>query len=280
LRSVGPRNVVHAHMTAAELPAAILKRRMAARLVVTRHFVTHRGRSLPGRAAAAVIERRIDLQVATSEIVARATPTPCVVIHNGVRPSSVAVPREPVVLLLQRLEQEKDAATAVRAWAQSGLAASGWRLVICGTGTQETALRALVAELGVASSVRFAGFTDDPRGALRAASILLAPALADSFGLAVVEAMAEGTPVVATQAGAHPETLGADGCYFPPGDAAACAAELVRLAGDEAERERRGARLRERQRAEFSIARHVDRLEQEYRRLLATALPLGGEHAG
>ena len=269
LRGLGANDVVHAHMTAAELPAALLKRRLGARLIVTRHFATPRGRSTPGRIAAGVIERRMDLQLAISAFVADATPSPCVVVHNGVRESDQDARRERVVVMLQRLEPEKDTATALRAWAASGLAAQDWRLVVCGTGSAKDALRALAADLGIEDTVTFAGFVDDPRAALRNAEIMLATATAEPFGLAVVEAMAEGTPVVATRAGAHPETLGDDGVYFAPGDGDGCAAQLVRLAKSDGERRAIGDRLRDRQRAMFSIAAHVDQLETLYREQLA-----------
>ncbi len=53
---------------------------------------------------------------------------------------------------------------------------------------------------------------------LAGASILLAPAPREPFGLSVVEAMAHGLPVVAAGGGAHLETVGDDGLLFPRGD--------------------------------------------------------------
>jgi glycosyltransferase involved in cell wall biosynthesis len=265
LRAMGSADIVHAHMTAAELPAALLKRRAGARLIVTRHFATPRGRSAAGRLAAAVIERRMDMQLAISQFVADATSSPCIVLHNGARVSEQVAQRDRVVVTLQRLEPEKDTGTALRAWAASGLAARDWRLVVHGTGSAEPELRALATELGIEDTVTFAGFVDDPRTALRGAEVMLATARAEPFGLAVVEAMAEGTPVIATRAGAHPETLGQDGAYFAPGDVEGCAAQLVRLAESEVQRRALGDRLRERQRTMFSIAAHVDNLEALYR---------------
>jgi glycosyltransferase involved in cell wall biosynthesis len=271
LRSIGRCDLVHAHMTAAELPAALLKRRLGARLVVTRHFATRRGRSAAGRLATRVIEGRIDLQLAISRFVADSTRTPSVVLYNGVPDSDRTEPRTPVVVMLQRLEREKDTGTALRAWAASGLGATGWRLVLHGTGAEQEALRALTTSLGIDDSVAFAGFTDDARATLRRAQLMLATATAEPFGLAVVEAMAEGTPVIATRAGAHPETLGADGVFFAAGDGDGCAAQLVRLAAAPDERRTVGERLRQRQRDLFSIGAHVDRLVNLYHAQLAGA---------
>lgn len=269
---VGRCDVVHAHMTAAELPAAVLKVFRRQRLVITRHFATQRGRSVPGRVVARFIERQLDVQIAISRYVADSTDSPCVVIHNGVTPSDRSLPRDQVVLVLQRLQQEKDTALALRAWAQSGQLGAGWRLVIRGRGAEEPALRALANDLGVTASVDFAGFTDEPRLALARAAALLATARAEPFGLAVVEAMAEATPVIASNSGAHPETLGADGVYFAAGNVTECAAALARLAASPITRAEVGERLRKRQRELFSVSAHVDRLEREYQ-LMSTSDP-------
>jgi glycosyltransferase involved in cell wall biosynthesis len=166
--------------------------------------------------------------------------------------------------MMQRLEPEKDTSTALRAWAASGLSREGWQLMIYGRGSEEAALQSVTRARAIADSVTFAGFTADARGVLRGAEIMLATAVAEPFGLAVVEAMAEGTPVVATFAGAHPETLGDEAAYFPPGNVEICAAQLQRLARSPAERRAIGDRAQQRQRRLFSIEAHVDRLERLY----------------
>jgi glycosyltransferase involved in cell wall biosynthesis len=259
------QDVVHAHMTAAELPAAVLKRRLGGRLVVTRHFPFPRGSTLPGRLARPLIARQVNVQIAVSHFVAANVEGASVVIHSGVA-ASARVPevRENTVLVLQRLEPEKDTATALRAWARAGLARCGWRLIIHGRGRDEAALRSLAAALGIDAWVDFAGFTDEPRAALARSGLLLATTPREAFGLAVVEAMAEATPVVAAAGGAHPETLGEAGAYFEPGDADACAECLTRLAGSASQRQASGAALRDRQRAEFTVTGHTDQLEAVY----------------
>jgi glycosyltransferase involved in cell wall biosynthesis len=187
-----------------------------------------------------------------------------VVIHNGIAPSDLSSPRTPTVGVLQRLEPEKGTDLALRAWAASRLGEVGWRLVVHGRGSQQNALEALAWKLNVAESVTFAGFVPDARAALASCGIFLATAPAEPFGLAVVEAMSVATPVVAADGGAHRETLGEEGRYFPPGDVDACAAQLRRLSADSAERTRIGKSLRQRQRAMFSVTTHVDHLEQVY----------------
>lgn len=265
LRMLPRQDVVHAHMTAAELPAALFKRRLGGRLVVTRHFPTSRGSTLLGRLAAPVIARQVDVQIAISHFVAAHVEGTSTVIHNGVAPSTRdPVPRDNTVLVLQRLAPEKDTATALHAWARAGLGRCGWRLIIHGRGSEQAALRSLTTELAINASVDFAGFTDEPRMALASAGLLLATAPQEPFGLAVVEAMAESTPVLAAAGGAHLETLGDAGAYFEPGDADECAERLTHLAGSEGERQTLGTALRDRQRAAFTLTEHADRLEAVY----------------
>lgn len=272
LRRCGDADVIHAHMTAAEVPAALLKGR--ARLIVTRHFAARRGRSLVGRLARSFVARRVDLQIAISRFVAVHVDGPSTVIHSGVRSAAEApVDRARIVLMLQRLEPEKDTATAIHAWAKTGLAEQGWQLLIQGQGSEQDALETLAYDLGVGGSVVFAGYTEHPQVVLAQVSILLATTPAEGFGLAVVEAMAAGTPVIAASSGAHHETLGELGVYFAAGDSASCAKALLALSGDEARRASLGALLQKRQQSLFSVGVHLDALERAYSRYRTAQMP-------
>ena len=93
---------------------------------------------------------------------------------------------------------------------------------------------------------------------VRSAQVACVPSLYEGFSLPAAEAMATGTPLVATTGGAIPEVAGPDGetCLaVPPGDAGALAAALGRLLGDPALRARLGAAGRERVLARFTWAR-------------------------
>ena len=92
----------------------------------------------------------------------------------------------------------------------------------------------LIAELGLADIVHISnGLSDEEVAALFAsADIACIPSLYEGFSLPAVEAMASGTPIVASRAGALPEVLGADGeCadLVTPGDVGELAVALVRL---------------------------------------------------
>lgn len=262
-------DVVHVHMTAAELAAVAARPWHRAPLVSTRHFPDRRGRRLPWLVSR-VLRRALAEQIAISGYVAGMIGEPSVLIYNGV-PERDPVPLEaPMLLMMQRLEPEKDPALGLRAWAESGLANSGWRLTVAGDGQLQGALCSLAKELGVSSSVSFLGRVTKTDALLETSSILLAAAPAEPFGLTVVEAMAHGVPVVAANGGAHRETVGGEGLLFAPGDAAAASEHLVALAKDPMRRRAEGERLRRRQQSLFSLDRHVDALEGVYSAVVRT----------
>ena len=236
-------------MTAAELPAALLRRRNGGRFDLTQHFASYRPRTFAGRCARAFARRRVDRVVAISQFVAEALGEETVVVYNGTAPSAAdRRSRSKTVVVMQRLEAEKDTGTALRAWAAANLGEEGWRLLIYGRGSQLESLTTLAAELGIEGSVEFGGFCDEPRQVLADAGIFLATASAEPFGLAVVEAMAEGAAVIAARGGAHVETLGLDAPMFDPGDWAQCAELLLAFSKDPGTRSEWGKHLQKRQR--------------------------------
>lgn len=171
------------------------------------------------------------------------------------------------LLYAGRIDPRKGIDTAVRALA---LLPGDATLAIHGSGDGEhrAELEALARDLGVASRLSFAV---TPRSMLaavyRSADALVFPSSWDEpFGLVPIEAMACGTPVVATMAGGASEFL-ADGgnCLaFRPGDADGLAAALRRLAADEQLR----ARLRSGGLAtagELTVDRVADRLLDQHR---------------
>ncbi len=206
----GPRpDVVHAHMTAADAAAALTRPLIRRPVVSTLHFAHGRGHSAATRALYRALRPAITYEVAISRYVADAAGGE--VILNGipdVGPPPDPADRRPVVLMAQRLEAEKRTDVALRAWQRSGLATRGWELHLAGEGAERARLADLARDLGVDASVRFLGRVDDVPERMRRASLFLATADAEPFGLAVVEAMAAALPAVAADAGGHRETIG------------------------------------------------------------------------
>jgi glycosyltransferase involved in cell wall biosynthesis len=268
----GPRpDVLHTHMTAADIatigPAALMRRPV----VSTLHFAGGRGHSALTRLAYRSLRAGLGVEVAVSDYVALTAPgNPRVVTMGIPAPIPVTaddvVARQPVVLVAQRLEREKATDVAIQAWKRSGLAEEGWRLVVAGRGAERAQLEALAEQLGAAESIDFVGHDPDVLARMATASILLAPRPDEAFGLTVVEAMAAGLPVVAAAGGGHLETLGpvTPETLFVPGDVDGAATRLRILALDPARRAAVSRRVQERFEARFRIERHVDDLEALY----------------
>ena len=267
LRRNGGVDVIHAHMTKAELVsiAGAIGRRSS--IVATRHFGLDRG--VP-RALDRAIRSQLVAEIAISNHVARACRTTTDTVISGVDPVEAVEGSAKLVLVAQRLEAEKSTGDAISAWAVSGLAADGWTMAVAGIGHEMEILAALAKRLGVADSIRFLGFVDDV-GVLRSrAGIQIATCSTDAFGLSVAEAMAAGLPVIAGAGGGHLELLGdVPELLYPPGDIAALAVVMRRLASDLRLRQELGRRLRSIQQQHFTLSGHVDGLERIYQRVVS-----------
>ncbi|UMP03839.1 glycosyltransferase family 1 protein [Amycolatopsis sp. EV170708-02-1] len=108
-------------------------------------------------------------------------------------------------------------------------------LVIVGKPKPDGPAARALARLGPGAGVRFvSGLTDDELARLLcSAEIACIPSLFEGFSLPAAEAMACGTPIVATTGGALPEVVGDAGILVPPGDVPALAEALTKVLGDE-----------------------------------------------
>lgn len=267
-------DVVHSHMTAADLAAVFTRPYVRRPIIATMHFAHGRGHSPTTRRLYRALPPFLAAEVAISDYVGANAGSGLTVIRTGIPDPGSPPPfveREQVVVIAQRLEAEKDTAAAVRAWQRSGIGERGWTLQILGDGAERRALTDLAAAVGVTGSVDFLGHVDDVPARLRRASLLLATTPTEGFGLTVVEAMAAGLPVIATDSGAHPETVGAatPETLVPLGDIEAMAKLLTDLADDPERRATLGQDVRSHFLAELTVERHVDRLEALYRHTTA-----------
>jgi glycosyltransferase involved in cell wall biosynthesis len=130
----------------------------------------------------------------------------------------------------------------------------------------ERELHAVIEQLGLRAAVRFLGEREDVERIMATLDVVLVPSTEEPFGRSVIEALAMGVPVVATNNGGPAEVIrpGMDGVLLPPDDVAAWAHAVLVMA-------RRGRRLESREYAlrRFSPARHAAEVTAVYERLMS-----------
>jgi glycosyltransferase involved in cell wall biosynthesis len=188
-------------------------------------------------------------------------------------------PASKLVLSAGRLVWEKGHQDVIRAVAavRGGLLqepADDVKLLIVGSGPEEKRLRQYAGELGLGDAVEIrptVPYEQMPSLYASASALVLASlptrGWEEQFGMVLVEAMASGTPVLASASGAIPEVLGGQGALFSPGDWRALARLL--LDGPLAERRADGGSYDREALARFSTAAAAERLRAAYRSLLA-----------
>ncbi|MDT0390389.1 glycosyltransferase family 4 protein [Streptomyces dubilierae] len=193
------------------------------------------------------------------------SPDPSVPVVPGriVTTSSADVPLKGLVYLVEALAK-------VRA------EHPGAHLVVVGKRPAEGPVAQAMERYGLEGAVDFVKGISDAElvDLVRSAQVACVPSLYEGFSLPAAEAMATGTPLLATTGGAIPEVAGRDGetCLaVPPGDSGALAAGLGRLLGDPDLRARLGAAGRERVLRHFTWARAAEGTVARYREAIERA---------
>lgn len=127
-------------------------------------------------------------------------------------------------------------------------------------------LEKLVNELGLRDCFYFLGWVDDAERLLCAMDVFVSASETESFGLAIVEAMAAGTAVVATRTEGAQEVIEHEktGLLVPIGDVEAIASNVIELLGNSEQRNEIGRCAQESANARFSLKRMVDEIERVY----------------
>jgi phosphatidylinositol alpha-1,6-mannosyltransferase len=179
----------------------------------------------------------------------------------------------PVVLCVSRLVPIKNVAVFVDAMAVVHRERPDARGVIVGDGPLEPSLRQQAAALGLDGVVHFAGYVEQPDLPpwYRAADVFVLSSDFDNSPNVVLEAMASGLPVVATNVGGVPDfvEVPAGGALVPKGDAASLGAQIVALLNDDTRRRAAGAFNRQRATTKFSWRTSAEQLLAAYERAMA-----------
>ncbi len=293
-------DVVHAHQ-GEDLATLVLARAAARRhrcpLVVTVHCSvghTLAGRTLHVRLLRSVggwIERttlrRADAVVVLTERTAaalRADGVPAeriAVVPSGFEPALFAAPDERGAAdrtrlrigYVGRLAAQKRVDLLVTAFGRMTRPAE---LVLVGDGPERARVHRLVRQSPAADRIRATGFVEHSAvpGVLASLDVLVLPSAYEEMGSVLTEAMAAGLPVVASDVGGIPEVVrhGETGLLVPPGDVAALAAALDRLAAEPGLRDRLAAGARHRA-ADYSWPFLAGRVADLYRRVRTGDVP-------
>lgn len=223
----GAPSIIHVHGLWLPLDhwAAAAARRWRTKLVIQPHgmlepWSLHHG-ALKKRAAMMLYQRR-DLRAA--DLLVGSTETECgsfrrlgltnpvAVVPNGVQMDSISddtashirddASHMRTALFLSRLHPKKGLPNLIRAWAR--VAPQGWQLLIAGPdeGGHLQDVQVMISRLGLGQCVRYVGEVHDAAKSriYRSADLFVLPTHSENFGIAVVEALAHGVPVITTRA--------------------------------------------------------------------------------
>jgi glycosyltransferase involved in cell wall biosynthesis len=205
-------------------------------------------------------------------------PARTVVIPNGVaiadEASSKRSPGTPTIVSVGRLKAPKDFGTLVDALSR---VTQSYRAVIVGDGPERQSIDGMIESAGLRDRLELLGERDDVRDLLARADLFVLSSRSEAMPMSVLEAMAAGLPVVASNVGGVPEVVIDDqtGLLVPPGNAAALASAIERLLESRELRIEFGGRGLERARTTFALDRFRTAHLDAYRALLeAHELPV------
>lgn len=242
IQYIGRFDIIHAHNTACQLFVPIAKLLSFTRksLATTEHSTNNRRRSkwwckpldrwMYNRYAAVICiadQTRVSLEQYLGKRKNFFT------IWNGVDVSrfrkpikSIAGQSDFIITMVAGLRVEKDHETLLRALAQLP---SNYRLQLVGDGERKESLMAMCKELGLESRVSFLGVRMDVPDILEQSDVAVLSSHWEGFGLAAVEAMAAGRPLVATDVGGLHDVVSGAGILFSHGDDKALAEKIRHL---------------------------------------------------
>ena len=158
-------------------------------------------------------------------------------LRNHARASLRVTPDEAVVLMVAGLRPEKAHDVLLSALAILHAEGRRVRVLLAGDGERRGAIESAAVALGIRGAIEFLGVRRDVARLLHASDVVVLPSAAEALPMALLEAMAAGTPVVASAVGSVPELVrdGETGLLIVPADAASLA-DRIRVILDDSER--------------------------------------------
>lgn len=289
IKGLGPGAVVHAHGYKANLYAYLASRRLPVTVVAT----CHRFDTEPNNRFDARVLPRIDGVLAVSDEARDSVRTVygvpserCWTIPNGIEPEpfldAVALRSPgaaggppagwddlpgPTVGMVARLAPEKAPGDFLEAASAILESHPGTRFIVAGDGDLRIELELQARDLGIADHVWFTGFVDDAPGLYADLDLLVQPSLREGMPMTLLESMASGVAVVATDVGGASQVIasGVDGVIVRPGHPQGIVDAVSGLIDDPGERNRMAQAGRARVLAEFTAERMAERYLDAYR---------------
>ncbi len=185
--------------------------------------------------------------------------------HAALRAALAIAPQTFVTLFVGRLVDHKNLPSLVRAAAILERSPHDQTILLVGEGPERPALLEIIQAMGC-TSIRFLGERDDVDRLLQIADAFVLPSFREGLSNAILEAMAAGTPVVASRVGGNVELLqdGKTGLLYPGDDHEALARSLSMLMDDPVRRRELGAAARRHVLANFTQTQMVRQMEEIY----------------
>ncbi len=209
------------------------------------------------------------------------------VIFNGIDTSQFLVPCDtesirkllgipddaPIIGTVGRLTEVKRQDVLLRGFAKARTKFPAAHLLILGDGPLRKELEDLAAELGIGSSVHFAGYQSPTAPFIQAMNVFALTSRSEGMPQAALEASVCGVPAVASRVGGLPELIddGKSGILFPVGDDDALASALGKLLAEPATARQMGQAAKDRAISKFDISR----MAGDYHRHFLECLPAG-----
>lgn len=198
-------------------------------------------------------------------------------IHSGIdvarfsaRPEQVHVSGAAVIGCIAVLEERKGHRFLLEAVALLKAQGMKLRCLLAGDGPERQSLEKMTVRLGLEREVEFSGFIIDTAAFLAGIDIFVLPSLYEGLGVAALEAMAAGKPVVASRVGGLVESIGdgITGLLTPPRDTHAISEAIARLINDPSAARALGERAAAHVREHFALEQMAARNEAYYYELL------------
>lgn len=182
-----------------------------------------------------------------------------------------------VVAVIAAIEPRKGQLILIRALPKILEKTSNVKILLAGKDDASQPERELVQQLGLEDKVLFAGFRSDIKDVIAAADIVAAPSFLEGLGVSIMEAMACGKPIVASNVGGIPESVvdGETGLLVEPGNVDALAEAVIRLSIDKTLRHDMGRKGQLRAQADFSVDSLIHDTLAVYYHLLSLPVPEG-----